>query len=65
MPRIRIPKNPGHFRVSRSIVQTYIVTNGKSGGNRIIILCKSKEQAQTFCNKLKALEPSLEHEIRL
>jgi hypothetical protein len=65
MARIRISKNPGHFEVSLSMIQTYIVTNGKSGGNRIIIPCKSKEQAEKLCDKLNALEPSRKHELWL
>jgi hypothetical protein len=52
MSRIRIPKNAGQFKISLSMVHTYIVTNGKSGGNRINIPCKSKEQAEKLCEKL-------------
>jgi hypothetical protein len=36
------------------MIQTYIVTNGKSGGSRIIIPCKSKEQAEKLCEKLNS-----------
>jgi DNA polymerase IIIc chi subunit len=52
MARITIPKNAGEFSVSLSAVLTYIVSNGKSGGNRIIIPCKSREQAEKLCKKL-------------
>lgn len=54
MARIRIPKTAGQFKVELSMVQTYIVTNGKSGGNRIIIPCKSREQAEKLCEKLNS-----------
>jgi hypothetical protein len=54
MARIRVPKNAGQFKVSLSMIQTYIVTNGKSGGSRIIIPCKSKEQAERLCEKLNS-----------
>jgi hypothetical protein len=65
MARIRIPKNAGRFEVSLSMVQTYIVTNGKSGGSRIIIPCKNREQAERLCKKLNGLDPKQEHEIWL
>jgi len=65
MARIRIPKNAGQFKIEFSMVQTYIVTNGKSGGNRIIIPCKSKEQAENVCEKLNGLDSNSEHEVWL
>lgn len=52
MPRITIPKNAGEFSISLSAALTYIVSNGKSGGNRIIIPCKTQEQAEKLCKKL-------------
>jgi precorrin-6B methylase 1 len=52
MARKLIPKNAGKFKVSLSMIGTYIVTNDKSGGNRIIIPCKSKEQAEKVCKQL-------------
>lgn len=52
MPRLRIPKNAGKFKIGRSMILTYIVANGKSGGNRVIIPCKSREQAEKLCRKL-------------
>ncbi|HEY9282782.1 MAG TPA: hypothetical protein VIP46_04960 [Pyrinomonadaceae bacterium] len=54
MARIRIPKNAGQFRVERSMAFTPIVTNGKSGGNRITIPCKSWGQAAKLCEKLNS-----------
>lgn len=52
MARITIPKNAGDFSISLSAALTYIVSNGKSGGNRIIIPCKTQEQAEKLCKKL-------------
>lgn len=65
MARKLIPKNAGKFSVGFSMVNTYIVTNGKSGGSRIIIPCKSKEQAEKPCEKLNRSGPSREHETWL
>jgi hypothetical protein len=65
MARKLIPKNAGKFTIGFSMINTYIVTNGKSGGNRIIIPCKSKEQAEKLCKKVNQLDPSREHEIWL
>ena len=65
MARIRIPKHAGPFSVSLSMAFTYIVTNEKSGGNRIIISCKSREQAEKLCRKLNKLDPKSEHEVWL
>ena len=63
MARIRIPKNAGQFKVSLSMLPTYIVTNEKSGGNRIIISCKTYEQAVKLCDKLNGLDSNCEHEV--
>ena len=63
MARIRIPKNAGQFSIAYSAARTYMVTNEKSGGNRIIIPCKSYEQAKKLCARLKELDPKQEHEI--
>ena len=63
MARIRIKKNAGPFDIAMSMIQTYIVTNGKSGGNRIIIPCKTQQQADKLCQMLNALNPSHEHEV--
>jgi len=63
MARIRIPKHAGPFNVSMSMVFTYIVSNDKSGGSRIIIPCKSREQAEKLCERLNKLDPKSEHEV--
>jgi hypothetical protein len=63
MARIRIPKRAGAFNVSLSVAKTYLVSNDKSGGNRINIPCKSKELAEALCEKLNRLDPHREHEI--
>jgi len=65
MARIRIQKNAGPFKIGLSMVQTYIVTNGKSGGNGIIIPCDSRKQAETLCERLNKLNPSKDHEVWL
>jgi hypothetical protein len=52
MARIRIPKNAGQFRVAPNRVGGYMVINDKSGGSKIVIACKSREQAQWLCKKL-------------
>ncbi len=63
MARIRIPKHAGPFSVSMSVALTYIVSNNKSGGSRIIISCKSKRQAEKLCVRLNKLDPKSEHEV--
>ena len=65
MARKLIPKNAGKFRVGFSMINTYIVSNGKSGSNRIIIACEDKKQAEKLCKKLNQLDPSREHEVWL
>ena len=52
MPRIRVPKNAGHFSIDIAYAGNYIVTNDKSGGNSIIIPCRDQEQAEELCKKL-------------
>jgi hypothetical protein len=56
MPRIKIPKNSGHFSIGIAYAGNYIVTNDKSGGNSIVIPCRDKEQAEELCKKLNAKE---------
>jgi hypothetical protein len=65
MARIRIPKNAGQFSIGHSAAGAFIVSNGKSGGNRIIIPCKTYEQAVKLCETLNKLDSKLEHEIWL
>ena len=65
MTRIRIPKNAGQFTVAPSAAGTPLVTNGKSGGARVHIPCKSYKQAVELCARLNALDPKKEHEIWL
>jgi hypothetical protein len=53
MARIRIPKNAGKFKVIvTGTGASCAVASDKSGGNRIIIPCKSFEQANELCEKL-------------
>ena len=65
MARIRIQKNAGPFKIKFSGTLAYRVMNDKSGGNRIIIPCERREQAEELCKRLNNLDPRKEHEIWL
>jgi hypothetical protein len=52
MTRIRIPKNAGQFTIAHSAAGAFMVKNDKSGGNRIIIPCKTYEEAMKLREKL-------------
>jgi hypothetical protein len=52
MPRIRIPKIPGEFKVIITMANTYAVFNNKKGKNKLIIPCRDRAQAEEICKKL-------------
>jgi hypothetical protein len=52
MAEYYIPKNPGTFRVVIGKAGNPIVTNDKSGRGKVLIACKTQQQAETLCEKL-------------
>lgn len=54
MARIRIPKGAGKFEVIIARAGNYVVWNKKTGGGKIIIPCRDKEQAETLCRRLNS-----------
>ena len=54
MPRITIPRNAGEFRVVfPTRAGTYAIWNGRTGKNKVLIPCKSKEQAEELLRRLR------------
>lgn len=52
MPRLRIPKNVGPYRVRLTSVRTFAVANDRSGKNRIWIPCRDRTHADDICRRL-------------
>jgi hypothetical protein len=47
-----IPKNAGQVRVAASKIGTPLVLNGLTGKNKILIACKTWEQAEEVAKKI-------------
>ena len=52
MPQYRIPKSPGRFRIVKARAGNWIVLNDKTGGGKIVIPCRDREQAERLCERL-------------
>ncbi|WP_187805037.1 hypothetical protein [Aquipseudomonas alcaligenes] len=53
MARIQIPDNLGECEIIIAKAGHFAVWNHKSGKNRFMVACKSKEQAELLLKKLK------------
>jgi hypothetical protein len=56
MPRIRIPKNAGVFRIVRTGSGGFGVWNDKTGPNKVRIACRDRKHAIELCKRLNAKE---------
>jgi len=54
MPRLRIPKVAGQFRIVIALAGNYAVVNDKTGRNKLIIACRDKKQAEEICTLLNS-----------
>ena len=52
MARHRIPKNAGQFRIVKGRAGNWLVLNDKTGGGKVAIPCRDREQAELLCKKL-------------
>ncbi|MEM8710766.1 MAG: hypothetical protein AAGG01_07415 [Planctomycetota bacterium] len=52
MSTYQIPRNVGTCRVIKSYAGTPLVTNDKSGKSKLVIPCRSWEQAQELCDRI-------------
>ena len=47
-----IPNNAGPYQVIQSMAGTPLVTNDRTGRNKVRIACKSSKQAKEICRRL-------------
>ncbi|HEY2584385.1 MAG TPA: hypothetical protein VGI81_01320 [Tepidisphaeraceae bacterium] len=52
MAKFIVPKNVGHCFVGQGLTGMWTVMNGQSGKNHVYIPCKTREEAESICEKL-------------
>ncbi|QDV07843.1 hypothetical protein Poly30_33760 [Planctomycetes bacterium Poly30] len=52
MAIIQIPKHVGTCRVITSYAGTPLITNDKTGKNKVLIPCKTPRQASELCDRI-------------
>lgn len=53
MAKIQIPKNLGDCEIIIAKAGNYAIWNRKTGKNKLMIPCKSKEQAESLLKKIQ------------
>ena len=53
MPRIRIPDNVGECEIVVAMAGNYAVSNGKTGKNRLWIVCRDRQHAEEVLRRIK------------
>jgi hypothetical protein len=52
MATYQIPENAGPYRIRPSRAGRYIVDNGRTGKNRVLIPCADHRRAEELCRRL-------------
>lgn len=52
MAKIRLPADPGRFKIAKASAGSYMVRNDRTGKNEVIIPCRDRDQAEDICKRL-------------